>query len=274
MTEDRQIRIVPGLQGYREGAICFGTRALPEEVCDLSKYVFEHRGEDFDPFFTMSSLRSIHERLLLGQRMPPVLLLTQWWRLDQIMAATLFLDPSLVLLPSCTMLIQSLDLVDRHGSSAIAHIPWKHKEIIRLLDQTTQRYQARQIETEDALKVLLTCVGVAQDFLRKDQVPIEPLPPAEVDIILEVPTLGFCAFLSPAWAWDRVWGEGYLWGAWFGPEGIEVRMKSELIDLDTDVIQKRLGTHWEGGGTSWKTTKEEDPKGLLERLLATPLEAV
>jgi len=280
--QDRRIRIVPHLKGHKEGVICFETGCSRDEVCDLHHFVFDHHGSEHHPLFSPSALRLFHERLMLGQAMPSVLLLTRWYRIDQIMASAMFIEPGLLLLQGFTSLVQSVDQVERLGPLALAHIPWEHKELIRLLRHVTRLYRSRQAhqeslstqDHENALTLLVQCTQYIATYLMEGTLPLEPETPPELDVLAAGE--GFIAFTCEEWPWDVAWSSGAVWGVWFGPRQTEVRAKSTLIGLETRVVTERLGemfTYQDDISPGWVSSSvfedREAQEELLERLLGS-----
>jgi hypothetical protein len=268
---DRHIRIVTGMQGTREDAICFETGASASEVRDLGAFVFEHHGQDHHSLFSPSALRLFHERLMLGQAMPPLLLLTRWWRIDQLLAAALFIEPALLLHPATTSLVSSFDLVERLGSLALPHIAWEHKELLRLLRHRTAGRSTRATEQEEALALVVSCARDIIAWVVEGTLNVEP----EIPPVLEALATGegFLAFTSPQWAWDVAWSSGAVWGVWFGPKRTEVRLKSALVGLPHDVLEARLGPSFvyeDGSSPGWVLDRgltEVEQQEVLERLV-------
>ena len=272
--EDRRIRIVPSLKGVRKGVICFETGASRDEVCDLDGYVFEHHGPEHHPLFSPSALRLFHERILLGQAMPQVLLLTRWWRIDQVIAATLFIQPSLALEPACTQVVQSVDLVERLGPATLAHVPWEHRELVRLIRHITQKEEPRQVPSDRALHLVVQAAQHTSQYILEGQLSIEPELPPTLNALATGE--GFLAFECAHWAWDVAWSAGAVWGVWFGPTRTEVRAKSALIGLNEKVLEERLGEEFvfeDSASPGWvcpRAMGEEEKQALLERLLNNP----
>lgn len=238
---DRQIRIVTGMSGVTDHAINFETGASPAEVRDLSLFAFEHHGEGFDPIGSPSALRQFHERMMMGQAMPPVLLLTRWWRIDQVLAATLFIIPSLILEPMCSHLVQSFDLTERLGPSATAHIPWEHREVIRLVRDITSSKDHSQVSSQEALGLIVEASQIILAYLVRGTLP-SMAPPPQIEVLVE--REGFLAFRAGDWAWDMVWAEGALWGLWVNAEHPELRIKSPLVSINPEAVSARLTKKW------------------------------
>jgi hypothetical protein len=264
MSIERHIRIVPSMQGLCEHAICFETGCSPEEVDNLNTFAFEHHGNGFDPLRSISALRLYHERMMLGQTMPQTLLLTRWWRIDQLTAATLFMTPALALEPACVMFVQSCDLVERLGPSALAHIPWDHQELIRHLRYVTRVKEPRQLSTEEALPLIVQCAQMITLYCSEGQLPGAPDTPPTLTLHYE--DSGFISYTSQDWAWDLIWSMGAVWGVWEGPHYLEVRLKSVLVDLDPKKIHALLGEAWVEveSNLAWQLPRQEGEPQLQE----------
>lgn len=261
---NRQIRIIPSFTGYREGVICFETQCAPEEVRDLSKYAFEHHGDAFSPF-DAGALRLFHERVLLGQDMPSTLILTNWYRFDQVMAAAIFVNPLIILEASCTNVVNSFDLIDRLGPPAYGHIPHDHKELALLIRNITEPYSKGQARSEKILEILSHCVGLIHRYVEEGTLPPIDIPLPEYTILhAEGP---FVAYESNEYVWDEMWRKGYLWGLWKQPEGpCEVRRKSQLVTcIDWERVENVLG--WEKSSeTIFEGGPVEDVAPLIANL--------
>jgi len=235
---DRQIRIIPSFTGYKEGVICFETQCAPEEVRDLNRFAFEHHGDAYSPF-DPGSLRLFHERVLLGQDMPPTLVLTRWYRYDQLLAAAIFAQPSIVLEPSCTSLVNSFDLIDRLGPPAFGHILHDHKELAYMINNLTDPYKSSQVTSDKIMEILRQCTMVILQYVLEGTLPPVEIPLPEYNIIeAEGP---YVAFESEEYVWDTLYQKGYLWGVWFRGTECRIGKKSELVTaFDTDRLHSKL----------------------------------
>lgn len=242
---NRQIRIIPSFTGYKEGVICFETQCSPSEVRDLGLYAFEHHGDAYSPF-DPGALRLFHERILLGQDMPSTMVLTQWQKYDQLLAAAIFIQPSIVLEPACTSLVNSFDLIDRLGPPAYGHIPHDHKELAYMISNIADTYQDSQASSEKILEILRQCALVLINYVVEGTLPPVELPAPEYEIIAE--DGAFVAFRAEDYVWDALWCQGYLWGIWFNGSTCRISRKSALVPV------------WEEGALLEKLQKE-DPEG-------------
>jgi len=218
----RLIRILPSFMGVSHTLVCFETQVSSSELREHD-IVFEHHGDSYHPIFDAGALRMFYERLMLGQSFPNTMVLTRWWRIDQIMAAALFFTPSLVLSPECTALVNSIDMVDRLGSPALAHIPHEHKMLIGAI----RSIATPNIPDPANYPVLTSCATLITQYIEQGVVPSV----SYVSDYKVVATEGsVVAFTSSGWAWDRVWMEGALCGLWVKNDDVlEVRVKSELV---------------------------------------------
>ena len=222
----RQIRILPGFTGYMEGVICFETKVDRDTVNDLTLFAFEHEGAGYTSF-DPGALRLFHERILLGQDMPPVLVLTKWYCYDQIMAAAIFMMPSLVLEPSCTNLVNSLDLIDRLGPPGYGHIPYEHKELIYTLRNITEPYIENQAPVEKILDILTQAASVLINYVQEGTLPPLEVPKPEYRVLASQGP--FVAFEADDYVWDQLYAEGYLCGIWFRRGHALISKKSPLV---------------------------------------------
>jgi len=238
---DRQIRIIPSFTGVRPDVICFETQASPEEVADLTLYAFEHHGGAYTPF-SPGSLRLFHERVLMGQDMPATMVLTRWYRYDQLLAAAMFVQPDIVLEPSCSNLVNSFDLVDRLGPPAFGHVPYDHKELAYMLRNLTEPFVGSQEGTEKALSVLQQAVGLIVAYITEGTLPPVTLPQPQYEVMEAHGP--FVAFESEDYVWDEFYREGYLCGVWFRGGETLVSRKSALTPyLEPGQVLRLLEEH-------------------------------
>lgn len=264
---DRQIRIIPSFTGYREGVICFETHCGPEEVRDLSKFAFEHHGEAYSPF-DPGSLRLFHERILLGQAMPSTLVLTEWYRYDQIMAATLFTQPLLILEAECTSLVNSFDLLDRLGPPAFGHIPHDHKELAYLIQYLTAEVREGQVRSENIQETLKQCTQMISHYILEGSLPPSNMPEPKYQIHMEKES--FIAFSSEDYVWDEMWRKGYLWGIWAKKDTCELRRKSTLVSgVDLDKLLKTLSSVFEEGNWFRKDSNTLEGQATVSQIITT-----
>lgn len=220
---DRKIRILPSFTGVSTTVICFETQVPSVEIREYTT-VFEHHGSSYHPIFDAGSLRMFYERMMLGQSFPNTLVLTRWWRIDQIVAAALFLTPSLVLSPECMGLVNTIDTVDRLGSAAMSHIPVDHKILIGALRKMCQK----SVSDTEAYRTLVTCTSLVVQYIEKGIIPPVSNLVTDYNVVASIGCV--VAFTSKEWAWDRVWMEGALCGLWVKENGaMEIRTKSDLV---------------------------------------------
>lgn len=268
MTE-RQIRILPEFTGYREGMICFETRCGPEDVYDIGKYAFEHHGPQYSPF-SPGALRLFYERLVLGQPMPPVIVLTAWHRYDQIMAAAMFIHPPMALDWECGHLVNSLDALDRLGPAAFAHMPHDHKELVYAINGAVAAFfeQADQSDAR-AMRALAQCAGVLIDYVENGAMPPVASPPPVWEVLADDGE--FVAFTSQDYVWDIAYQAGYTHGLWAHGNALRLSRKSPLVPCwDPPALCARmaaaLGGEWRLDGDD--VVGEGDAARTVEALRA------
>jgi len=202
----RLIRILPSFMGVSHTLVCFETQVSSSELREHD-IVFEHHGDSYHPIFDAGALRMFYERLMLGQSFPKAL----------------FFTPSLVLSPECTALVNSIDMVDRLGSPALAHIPHEHKMLIGAI----RSIATPNIPDPANYPVLTSCATLITQYIEQGVVPSVSYASDYKVVATEGSVV---AFTSSKWAWDRVWMEGALCGLWVkNNDVLEVRVKSELV---------------------------------------------
>jgi hypothetical protein len=234
---NRSIRILPDFIGHTIDAICFETKCSPQEVMDLSLYAFEHHGPAYTPLHP-GALRLFHERVLLGQNMPPTLFLTEWYKPDQLMAAAIFSNPSTVLLSRCTDLVNSVDMVDRLGSAAYGHIDVSHKELLFLLNHLTKPYISSDISSTKKYTALELAIKTILQFLENPHsIPVDLEEPKYEILYVNAPLV---IFRSMDYAWDHLYSEGFLYGFCVSGDQIVFSKKSPLVQMDVVYIRDLL----------------------------------
>lgn len=248
---ERQLRIIPGFRGYREGAICVGTNAPLEIVRDTSKFAFSGRGSPFDPGPT----RLFYERVLLGQEMPSTLIMGEWGKIGPLLIAAIFMSPEIVLEPRCLEVVSSADLVERLGSAAYGHISPTHKDLFYVLESVVRPQEGINPVTESVYEVVRSCIFLIIRYVMQGEVPPMQAPPPEYEIVT---TRGdFVAFRSKSYVWDHLYSLGYLWGVQLKGKGLcVISRKSPLVrayGLSEEVLAARLRKET---GREWKVTAE------------------
>ena len=239
-----------------DGAISFETGASTEDVRNLSVWAYEHHGSDFDSS-SQGALTRFYEDMVSGRLLPPSFVTHRINGPDTIVAASLFLNRELVLLPETAKFVASVDWVHRKGLPALAVQDPDMCRFFRLLASVGQsNLSGSELEAR-----LTAAIGWVTDYLDRGQMPalgqmfLEPR-------VLDRGPHGFVVAETRGdllEGWVELFRQGYDRGVLFGPHHetrlpVLIGRRSGYVGLDLPLAGARLNelevVH--GGFPQWR----------------------
>lgn len=231
---ERDIRIIQGFQGVKEGAVCYRTGVDKKRSIDMDQHAYEDGA-----VIQTSALRMLYRRLTLGDTFPGTMILSSLDRWDDFMAATLFAYPDVVLHDRCGDIMDALDRISQFGDPGWAHISYDARllasELENLLDQS------RDASERDQLRYLQQGVTLLRDYIQEGVVPSAASDPLdETPLNIDMHTHSVMIYRAPSPHVRAVYGKGAFVGVWIDSKAERV----ELIYKKSDFVQgnwERLG---------------------------------
>ena len=214
MDKNRRIKIIPGFSGYKPRTVCFKTGMTSEDVYNFEQFAFE----DGPGLVSPSAIRLLYERMILGSPFPNTFIINRVESFQNILAAALFIDPSLVYEERCCSLVYSLDLMARVGDVGSAHIPQAHS---RLMSDVSHALESMSGETaKDDYNRLHSAASLMSEFIRHGSLGFGA---GEKDIkgvrsfekLFEQDDFVVVSTDHNRSIFESVYREGFLCGVWF-----------------------------------------------------------